>query len=819
MVPRLLRLRSLILPIGLFALLAVVLIIVEPTALWRSQAIPASCGNGTIDVGETCMEPGLGTCPASQECLQCRCQAPNTNFRCGNTYGRTGGCTRAGQLCIVGCLSGNRILTGRCDAQMNCYGYCGDGKVDSGEQCDTGNSSENSDGCTEGCSIREGWTCTGSPSHCTLTATAASASAAAASLALANRADIVLDNSDRGFMSYLGSWSTSTAGHMGSQHVHASGPQDWNRPLEWGGWSVTRVPEGDYSMYATWEPSSGFSRQVTLEIDRSFGLLYTPTEDARYTRATINQQSSPTPSWTCNGRKWQYFGNLNITKDYSYLGVFLYAENGAPRNAQFAIDAVMFVPSSRQPTCGTSVIASSSSFAGVLPTHRDCQGPNGTMISVPLNVPCPTYSASSPSAGGDLYSDIIYTGDVIPQPKLKLKIEGPTYGPVDTPYTLTAVVENTGDLFDKATEFTVSWIMSGPEVLSYPPTCKRSYPSGGISGYPVYFTCPVPAITPATPGRQLSFPFPFRLNRSKFTGRNTCVDPTSMIFELKPIIIRQRTPVGNIINHQIGRQKVPLLFTHKCPSSSSSRPLAACGNGIREGNEQCEVGVACPPINCFVAPCPQQTCNFQNCSCSLPSCPSSPPPACHDGVLFPQIGKDANGCSLPPVCCQGAARGGQCTTYMSCMSGRCIVDACTCANAPAAPIEPQPELGPSPEDSATLHPDIIYPGDTIPQPALTLKVEGPTYGPVDTPYTLTAVVENTGDLFDKATEFTVSWIMSGPEVLSYPPTCKRSYPSGGISGYPVYFTCPVPAITPATPGRQLSFPFTFRLNRSKFTGR
>ncbi len=119
-------------------------------------------------------------------------------------------------------------------------------------------------------------------------------------------------------------------------------------------------------------------------------------------------------------------------------------------------------------------------------------------------------------------------------------------------------------MFDKSTEMTLSWIMSKPEVLSFPPTCKRSYPSGGISGYPVYFTCPVPASTPSTPGKKVSFPFTFRLDRSRFTSAvaKACVDPTSMIFELKPIVIRQQTPVGNTINHQMGGQKVPLLYTH-----------------------------------------------------------------------------------------------------------------------------------------------------------------------------------------------------------------------------------------------------------------
>ncbi|MDD5739406.1 MAG: FG-GAP-like repeat-containing protein [Candidatus Peribacteraceae bacterium] len=121
-------------------------------------------------------------------------------------------------------------------------------------------------------------------------------------------------------------------------------------------------------------------------------------------------------------------------------------------------------------------------------------------------------------------------------------------------------------------------------------------------------------------------------------------------------------------------------------SSFSSAGPVDCGNGIKEGNEQCEVGITCPPINCLVAPCPQQHCNYQSCSCVL--CPVPTPPACPGGVLFPQLGVDVNGCEQPPVCCEGAASGGQCTTNMSCTNGRCIVDSCTCSHLCPDPTPP-----------------------------------------------------------------------------------------------------------------------------------
>jgi len=55
-------------------------------------------------------------------------------------------------------------------------------------------------------------------------------------------------------------------------------------------------------------------------------------------------------------------------------------------------------------TCGgthssvsSSVSSSSSQSSSFGPTHKDCQGPNGTIISVPINQPCPTFSSSSSS--------------------------------------------------------------------------------------------------------------------------------------------------------------------------------------------------------------------------------------------------------------------------------------------------------------------------------------------------------------------------------------------------------------------------------------
>jgi len=212
----------------------------------------------------------------------------------------------------------------------------------------------------------------------------------------------------------------------------------------------------------------------------------------------------------------------------------------------------------------SSSSSSRSSSAG--PTHYDCPGPNGTIISVPIGQSCPALSSSSSSSS----------------------------------------------------------LMTVPPVSS--------------SSAPIVADC------------------------SCASGYDSCIACFSAI------------PGADAV----GRCSF-ICGTFSSSSSSSSLSSAAfsvCGNGTIEGTEQCDVGIACVTIQCLIAPCPQSHCNEQTCSCVL--CPAVSAPACAGGVLFPQIGLDANGCQRPPVCCEGAASGGQCTTNMSCTNGRCVVDSCTC---------------------------------------------------------------------------------------------------------------------------------------------
>lgn len=308
------------------------------------------CGNGIKETGEDCKEPGTGTCTSPQECIQCKCQL-SQQIQCGNLTGHTGGCWHVGGACSILCQPNNHVLEGLCDSQNNCFGYCGNNKLDPGEACDRGDPS-NDTACTEFCTIRSGWTCTGalgSPSTCTQNPVSSVSSTVSVN-------DQILDDADAGFMSYMGTWAISTSGFRGGQHVHAPGPQDYNTPLEWGGWGTTVATPGDYKVYVTWVPNSSYSGKVTYEIDRSIGLVSLPSETDRWTRQDVSQKAAPQASFTCNGKNWVLLGNVSVTAQYRYLGIFAYAENTAPRNSQFAIDAAMIVPASRQPTCVNTIV-------------------------------------------------------------------------------------------------------------------------------------------------------------------------------------------------------------------------------------------------------------------------------------------------------------------------------------------------------------------------------------------------------------------------------------------------------------------------------
>jgi len=94
------------------------------------------CGNGIVESGEECGEPGL-TCPPEEPvCIDCMCQAPV----CGN------GTVESGEACD----DGNTIDGDGCNSCQ--LPYCGNGIVDPGEACDDGNT-VNEDACRNDCTL------------------------------------------------------------------------------------------------------------------------------------------------------------------------------------------------------------------------------------------------------------------------------------------------------------------------------------------------------------------------------------------------------------------------------------------------------------------------------------------------------------------------------------------------------------------------------------------------------------------------------------------------------------------------------------------
>jgi cysteine-rich repeat protein len=64
---------------------------------------------------------------------------------------------------------GSQCTGGTCDGSGHCIPFpvCGNGKVEAGEQCDDGNTT-NSDGCSNTCMTEHGFQCNGSPSVCNI---------------------------------------------------------------------------------------------------------------------------------------------------------------------------------------------------------------------------------------------------------------------------------------------------------------------------------------------------------------------------------------------------------------------------------------------------------------------------------------------------------------------------------------------------------------------------------------------------------------------------------------------------------------------------
>jgi|GEM_PF-3410410 len=112
-----------------------------------------------------------------------------------------------------------------------------------------------------------------------------------------------------------------------------------------------------------------------------------------------------------------------------------------------------------------------------------------------------------------------------------------------------------------------------------------------------------------------------------------------------------------------------------CAGSSSSQ-VASCGNGIKEGSEQCEQGIACAAIDCFVAPCTQFQCNYETCRCFMPGSSSS---TSATGISSSSSSSSSSS-QVPAVCGNAAIEGTEeCELGVCCHNGfSCDTRTCAC---------------------------------------------------------------------------------------------------------------------------------------------
>jgi cysteine-rich repeat protein len=127
---------------------------------------PAVCGNNLIEEGETC-DPPNGNMGCSAACAVQNgwtCPQAGVCFRnpfCGD------GIVQSGEECETPALAG---CDNSCqeEAGWTCVGFgpsicvnpqCGNGMVEPGEQCDDGTATATADGCNNTCTVGAGWAC------------------------------------------------------------------------------------------------------------------------------------------------------------------------------------------------------------------------------------------------------------------------------------------------------------------------------------------------------------------------------------------------------------------------------------------------------------------------------------------------------------------------------------------------------------------------------------------------------------------------------------------------------------------------------------
>ena len=118
-----------------------------------------SDGCGGVITCEACTDPDV--CDSTGQCIppaECTDTCSSFGYQCGTQTicGVETDCSAE----VGGCAAG---LT--CDTAGQCISSCGNGVIDSGEECDDGNTLDD-DGCSNACTIESNFVCSGEPSVC-----------------------------------------------------------------------------------------------------------------------------------------------------------------------------------------------------------------------------------------------------------------------------------------------------------------------------------------------------------------------------------------------------------------------------------------------------------------------------------------------------------------------------------------------------------------------------------------------------------------------------------------------------------------------------
>jgi len=141
------------------------------------SATSGTCATGECNEAQDVCEPAPqnggpcsdgSACTTSDQCVVGQCVGTSSLCGDGNiSPGCLEECDDGGTTDGNGCSAGCHVETGwSCSGTPSvCIAICGNGTLDAGEACDDGDLGS-LDGCTGTCTVEPGWTCPGSPSVC-----------------------------------------------------------------------------------------------------------------------------------------------------------------------------------------------------------------------------------------------------------------------------------------------------------------------------------------------------------------------------------------------------------------------------------------------------------------------------------------------------------------------------------------------------------------------------------------------------------------------------------------------------------------------------